>query len=453
MQKLLAIKIAVIFVVGLVVFIPVNMVKYKVYERQQYLEQAKSAVAQSWTGQQLIVTPVLVIPYRTAAATTSGFYTDEGQAVVNKTAASKLSVILPEHLTNQVEVVNNSVFKGIYEVLVYNSKLGLSGQFSAEKLQRQLDKIYSVPHFESVGEPYLALHISDMRGIDKAPELSVNQRAATLQPGSQLPSLPMGLHSGLGDVSVLKQTLAFDIDISLRGMGSFSFVPLADDATTRLQSNWPHPEFIGASLPKERDISSSGFTASWSSSRYSSNGLGLINKCLDNENTCHALTASSSGVNFIKPVDIYVQSERSIKYALLFIGLSFITFFIFEHIKTVRIHPIQYAFVGLAIAVFYLLLISLAEHIAFYIAYLIAVSCCSGLLLFYVRYLLQSFFSSLLFALMIVGLYGLLYVIVQAEDFALLMGSTLVFLVLAVLMVVTRKIDWYALAEKSVEKS
>jgi len=125
--------------------------------------------------------------------------------------------------------------------------------------------------------------------------------------------------------------------------------------------------------------------------------------------------------------------------------LSFITFFIFESIKRIKIHPIQYAFVGLAISVFYLLLISLAEHIAFHLSYGIAVMCCSGLLLFYVRYMLRSLRSALLFSLMIVVLYSLLYVIVQAEDFALLMGALLVFLVLTSVMYVTRKVDWYDL--------
>ncbi|MBL4826385.1 MAG: inner membrane CreD family protein, partial [Spongiibacteraceae bacterium] len=300
---------------------------------------------------------------------------------------------------------------------------------------------------EQLDEPFLSLSISDMRGIDQTPQWQINKTDRLVEPGSQLPGLSAGLHTRLLDMSELEQALTFSIHVSLRGMGQFSFISLADEASTRLKSNWPHPEFIGSSLPKHRDISSAGFTALWNSTQYSSNGAQLIARCLEQGN-CVDLRNSSSGVKFIQAVDIYLQTDRSIKYAMLFIGLSFITFFIFEHSKKIRIHPIQYTFVGLAICVFYLLLISLAEHIAFHWAYTIAALCCSVLLLFYVRYMLKSFYLALFFFFMIMGLYALLFVIVQAEDFALLMGAFLVFLVLSVLMVVTRKIDWYTLVEK-----
>ncbi len=447
MQKQLAIKILIIFAVGLLVLIPVSMVKYKIYERQGYLEQAKSSVAESWTGQQLLVSPVLVLPYFTASVSAPGYFNEKSQPVVARSRERQLSIILPDQLSNVIEVDNKLVFKGIYKIPVYDSSINLSGSFSAKKLQEKLSIIRAVPHFEGFGQPYLTLHVSDMRGVDQSPELLVNQSAVLLNPGSKLAALPAGLHGSLGSIDVLQKALDFSVRLSLRGMGSFSFVPLADDANTDLHSNWPHPEFIGASLPKKREVSSAGFSALWESSRYSSNGLDVMFSCIKTAN-CHDLIASSSGVRFIEPVDVYLQSERSIKYALLFIGLSFITFFIFEHIHSQRIHPIQYAFVGLAISVFYLLLISLAEHISFYWAYVIAVVCCSLLLLFYVRYMLRCLKFAVIFCAMLVGLYSLLYVIVQAEDFALLMGAILVFLVLAALMYVTRKIDWYELAEK-----
>lgn len=443
MQRQLALKMMVIVVVGVLVLIPISMVKYKIYERQGYLELAKSAVAQSWTGQQLITTPVLVIPYVTRPVTVAGFYSDNAKPVVAKAAETKRAIVLPSQTTNQFNVDNKSVFKGIYEVPVYDGHISLSGTFTEDKLQHKINKIKQMPRFESIGEPYFAIHISDMRGIDQRPELLINQRSIKLEPGSQMSELAAGLHGVVG--GEINGDLVFFMSLSLRGMESLSFVPLADDAMTQMQSNWPHPAFIGASLPKEREIAADGFKASWSSSRYASDSAGLLFQCME-ESDCHSLKESSSGVRFIEPVDIYLQSERSIKYAVLFIGLSFITFFIFEHLANQPIHPIQYAFVGLSISVFYLLLISLAEHIAFRWAYLMAVICCSSLIMFYVRYMLRSALSAALFSAMIVGLYGLLYVIVRAEDFALLMGSILVFLVLVALMYVTRKIDWYDLS-------
>ncbi len=442
MQKQLAIKIVMIFVIGLLVLIPTTMVQLKIYERQGYLEQARTSVAHSWTGAQSIVTPILVVPYQLSAGSTTGFYTAESM-----NAAEKQAVLLPDRMENRIDVANSSVFKGIYEVPVYNSDIRLAGLFSAKKIDKLISSIKSNPRFERLGVPYISIHISDVRGVNGAPQLTINDEQQTLSPGTQLDALAGGIHSELARFPETATDIKISLEVSLRGMGGLSFIQLADHSITEMQSDWPHPEFIGTSLPVDRAISSSGFNARWSSSQYSSNSADLLTTCIEVRN-CHELLASASGVNFIEPVDVYLQSERSVKYAMLFIGLSFITFFIFEHIKQIKIHPIQYAFVGLAISVFYLLLISLAEHIAFHWAYCVAVMCCSGLILFYVSATLKSFKSALLFSLMIVVLYGLLYVIVQAEDFALLMGAILVFLVLAVLMTVTRKIDWYNLEVK-----
>lgn len=441
MQKQLAIKVALIVVIGLILLIPINMVESKVHERQFYLDEAKSSVASSWTGSQFMMSPVLVIPYQLSVVTTSGFYT-EG----NRQPKEKLSVVLPEQLSAAIKVSNKSVFKGIYEVPVYNGEISLTGIVPFDKIQQHIDNVKRLPRFSRLGTPYMTLHISDMRGIDSTPLLHINSKPMVLNPGGKLKSMVGGLHGKIPSLLTSTEDLHFSLDLNLRGMGSFSFLQLADNAETLMQSDWPHPEFIGASLPVNRDISSSGFTANWSSTRFSNNNEALLTQCI-NTDTCNVMMGNSSGVSFIEPVDIYLQSERSVKYAILFIGLSFITFFIFENVKKTRIHPIQYTFVGLAISIFYLLLISLAEHIAFHLAYGIAVICCTILLLFYVRYILNNLLSAILFSLMILSLYGLLFVIVQAEDFALLMGAFLVFFVLSVVMVITRKFDWYSFSE------
>lgn len=450
MQRQLAMKVCIIFGLGLLMLIPINMVQFKVYERQGYLEEAKTAVSKSWTGRQLVVSPILVVPYRLAAIETPAVDLKGADPLLYTSAENKISVVLPDQLTNIINVDNTLLFKGIYEIPVYDSQLEFKGSFSARKLTEALREIRSTEGFESLGEPYISIHISDARGISDPPTLLFNHAATTINPGSKLSALPSGVHAFVDGLAALKEvsekeSIEFSLQLSLRGMESLNFLALSDVAGTRLSSNWPHPQFIGASLPKERDISSDGFSAYWSSSRYSMSGADLLMGCLSSKK-CRRLKNNASGVSFIDPVDVYLQSERSIKYAVLFIGLSFITFFVFEQMTRKRIHPIQYAFVGLAISVFYLLLISLAEHISFGWSYLIAVVCCASLLLFYVRYMLRSLLSAGLFCTMLVGLYGLLYVIVQAEDFALLMGSVLVFLVLTVLMTVTRGIDWYSLS-------
>jgi inner membrane protein len=444
MQRQLMLKILAIVVVGLSILIPINMVKYKLHERQGYLQQAKSSVASSWTGKQFIISPVLVVPYQTNKLASKSFYTSDGQQLIATPETQQQLLILPDTQEGELSISNEYLTKGIYQVPIYSGSVSFDGVFSAEKLREALSTLRTKSQIESIGEPYVAMHISDMRGMSKNPELTVNNNVHSLVPGTGFSALASGLRSESIAKDHLNEELAFSFKVWIRGMESLSFLSLAEEASTKLESDWPHPEFIGNSLPDTREISQQGFSAHWLSSRYSNNGLEALHECND-KSQCHNVLASSSGVSFIDPVDIYLQSERSIKYAVLFIGLSFITFFIFECITLHRIHPIQYAFVGLAISTFYLLLISLAEHIEFYLAYLIAVGGCSGLISFYVRYMLRSIRSSILFSAMLTGLYGLLYVIVQAEDFALLMGAVLVFMILAILMYVTRGIDWYNL--------
>lgn len=437
MQKQLAIKIILIFVIGLIILVPVEMIKSKVYERQGYQAQAERAVASSWTGPQILMTPVLVIPYRLSATLDSGFRTAN-----SATNLERVSVVIPASLDTKGSFHSKSVFKGIYEVQVYEALLELSGSISKSLITERLEELKNEPRFESMGTPFLAVHLSDMRGIAHAPNITINNEEILLKPGSGLSTIGNGMHAPLSSLANIPKAISFSLAIELRGMGEFSMIHLADEATSKLTSDWPHPEFIGAYLPSERSVSTDGFKASWSSTRFSSNAEEHLQQCLQTS-TCNELMQTAFGVRFIDPVDVYLQSERATKYAMLFIGLSFVTFFIFEHLRKVRIHPIQFSFVGLAVTVFYLLLLSLAEHIAFPWAYLVSVIGCTGLLLFYVRYMFKSFGASVLFTVMMLVLYGILYVIVQAEDFAQLMGAFLVFFILALLMYTTRKLDWY----------
>lgn len=443
MQKNILIKTVVVFTIGLLLLVPVNMVKYKVYERQGFQAEAEQAVAGSWTGQQQVVTPVIIIPYTTRVVESSGFFTPDNKPLGREREQRHYRVILPETLNIEAGVNNKEVYKGIYKIPVYDSIITMAGEFGAGQIQQVREEIKSARHFVAIDEAFITVSISDTRGIDSTPVLTIGGQPVAVNPGSNLPSLGSGLHapfSGLSD----SEALDFYFRVSLRGMRSLTFVPMAQSASLAVQSDWPHPKFIGASLPRQRDISASGFKADWSSSRYSANYTDTLMQCI-NDNTCHSLSMLASGVEFIEAVDVYLQSERAIKYAVLFIGLIFVSFFIFEHLSGNRIHPVQYIFVGLATAVFYLLLISLSEHIPFYLAYLIGVTCCALLILFYVRYVLRSYRAAILFCAMLVTLYGLLYVIVRAEDFALLMGAVLVFAVLAILMLATRKVDWYNL--------
>lgn len=435
MQKQFTIKILVIVALTLALLIPVSMVSYKVYERQAYKQDAHNFVSKSWAGTQTVFTPILLIKYRSLAQSKSGF---EIQKIFEKTILA-----LPDSVIGNIYVDNKTIHKGIYDVPVYNSELSFSAHLSEEKLKRIIDSIRGRSEFDEILSAHIAIHVSDVGGIDKQPSLLLNGKAIALKPSSTISGLISGLHAPLS-FEQLEKDLNLEFKLGLRGMANLSFLQLAENASVTMESNWPHPQFSGTALPRDRNINKKGFTASWQQTLYASDAVGIFNSCLDSSD-CGALLAKSSGVDFEEAVDVYLQTERSLKYAILFIGLSFMSFFIFEHVRGQRIHPIQYAFTGVALAIFYLLLISFAEHLAFSWAYALSAVACISLIIFYTRSVLQDRNAVALFALMLSSLYGLLYVIVQAEDFALLMGSLLVFVVISVLMLVTRKINWYDL--------
>jgi inner membrane protein len=258
-------------------------------------------------------------------------------------------------------------------------------------------------------------------------------------------------------------------------MENFNFTPIGDSNKIALKSSWQHPHFNGSFLPDAatQKIGPAGFQANWAvSSLSSSNQTTLVNMLeqgYNNDNqtsgfadaagaardAASATPASYTGkpleslsVGFVEPINVYSQSDRATKYGLLFIGLTFAGFFIFEIIKRLRIHPAQYTLVGLAMALFYLLLISLSEHISFALSYLSASAACVGLLGYYLTHVLKSKAHGFMFAGLLTALYGALYGILASEDNALLMGSLLVFGLLALVMIITRKVDWYALSQK-----
>jgi inner membrane protein len=211
-----------------------------------------------------------------------------------------------------------------------------------------------------------------------------------------------------------------------------------------MRADWPHPSFQGVFLPAKHEIAADGFHAQWRVSRYAAQGAERLGSC-ERVKPCPALLAQEIGVSFIEPVGVYLRLERASKYGFLFIGLTFIAFLLYELFQRLPIHPMQYALVGLALAMFFLLLTALSEHLAFALAYCAATLACVGLVGVYVGYVVRKALAGLGFAAVLAGLYGALYMLLTAEDYALLAGSLLLFALLAALMLATRKVDWYRL--------
>lgn len=442
MNKPFIFKILGIFILILLMTWAMSYVNDIILERQMRQTEVKNQIAKNSAGMQTITGPILVVPYVEEYPEKIG--EGKNQQIITRSNAGNV-YLLPEDLHLNGGFSNEYKKLGIYKALMYQLGGSFKGQFKVPaRLNLQSDHEGGIIKLKPA---YLSIGISDARGIAGKPTLIWSQQNLNFAQGSQLNALGNGIHAKLGllDVSA-EQSIAFEIKLNLRGMETFQFVPIAENNTIALQSNWQHPHFNGSFLPDAatQKIDANGFSAKWSISSLSSSNQETLTRKLQGEPN---LALESMSVGFVEPINVYSQSDRATKYGLLFISLTFAGFFIFEILKQLRIHPAQYTLVGLAMAIFYLLLVSLAEHFSFALAYLSASLACISLLGYYLSFVLKSKASGLFFACLLTALYGALYGILASEDNALLMGSLLVFGLLAVTMVVTRKIDWYQIGE------
>jgi len=230
----------------------------------------------------------------------------------------------------------------------------------------------------------------------------------------------------------------------LNGSRDFRIVPAGNDTSVRLSSSWPHPSFIGAS-PQPRTVESTGFTAGWDISYFGRGFPRAWSDPVDRDKMRSLAEGAAFGVSLVQPVDIYQQTERAVKYAALFIVLTFVVFFLFEVVRARLLHPVQYVFVGFALCVFYLLLISLSEHLGFDLAYAAAAAAITLLISSYSSYVLGGLTEAAVVGGCIGAVYGFLYLLLRIEDYALLAGSIGLFLALTLVMLLTRRVNWYEL--------
>lgn len=442
MKKRLAQKILALALLGILLWIPLLLEQDVIYERMGYRDQVIRDIATTFTGEQVVTGPLVIVPW--SLSYQSRVWNDKTKSYkLEDKKRSGRYVLLPQQLNTDAVVGTSTRQRGIYEVPVYKTSLSMQGSFSNAGLlshQQQLEEEFQGTL--SWGKPTLSLLVSDMRGIVDEPSVQWQQQNLNIQPGSKLPSHHQGVHSAIPGFSTsLTQTVEFSVAMQIRGMERLLLTPVGDYNRISMQSDWPHPSFTGRYLPESYTLTDNGFAADWSTSPFSADLQSVAKECLSGSYCQFADYAV--GADFIQPVDMYVQAERSIKYGLLFIGVTFIVFFLFEVLKQLQIHPVQYGMVGMALALFYMLLISLSEHISFALAYLLATLACTGLLGVYLSAVLKSLQRGISFAAGLSALYGLLFVIISSEDYALLMGSVLIFAILAISMVMTRKVDWY----------
>jgi len=257
-----------------------------------------------------------------------------------------------------------------------------------------------------------------------------------------------GVHAAAGGLSSMAagRPIPFSLELEVNGSRDLRFLPAGSETSLELTSTWPHPSFVGAPLPAFRESTAAGFTGRWNMPYF---GRGYppdwTTVALDRTQIKNQADSSAVGVSLIRPVDIYQQAERAVKYASLFIVMTFVVFFLFEIVRARLLHPIQYSFVGFAMCVFYLLLVSVSEHLGFDLAYLAASSATTLLIAVYSIYVLGGAIEGGLMGLGLTALYGFLYMLLRLEDYALLAGSIGLFVMLALLMYSTRRINWYEL--------
>ncbi len=436
-------KLFVIGILVLILLIPANMLTSIVYEREATRNTAIAEVSSKWGNEQVIGGPILTLPYQ------ESYQDDKG----NKLLRIEFAHFLPENLSIDGNIQPEKRYRGIYVVILYNTKLTMSGNFK----KPDIEALGLRPESILWNKAFLSVGITDLKGIKDTIKFSVNAEPLPVNPG--IPSNDI-LSSGVSaPVRLDKEQYDFKCELNLNGSTQLSFLPLGKKTTVSLTSPWPSPSFVGDFLPDTRKITDAGFKASWQVLQYNRNfpqqglgafiGTGVTNRDIENKETDMATVVPAStsiasfGVKLLLPIDEYKKTMRSAKYEVMFILITFIAFFFVEILNQKRIHPIQYLLVGFAVCLFYLLLLSISEHLSFNWAYLIGCGVILSLITFYVKHVFQNNRLTLVFSGILALLYGFFYSLLQLEDYSLLLGSAGLVLILGAVMYLTRNINWY----------
>ncbi len=422
------IKGGIIAALILILLIPASLLRGLVREREARQQQVVAEVSSKWAGGQTIVGPILAVPYNVVLKGA------DGRALEQR----KMAYFLPDALRVKGNVQPEERHRSLYTVALYRSGVSLTGRFNALPLQT----LGLAPEQMVWSDARLMLGLADPRGLE---EEVVLQWAGTSKPlESGMPQNRLGIGGLSVPVSITAQGSAdFSINLKLKGSDRLYFTPVGRTTEVTLSSPWKDPAFDGQYLPSTSTINQSGFQSNWKvlhvartyGQSWSGDGQPEILK-------------SAFGVRFVQPTDGYAKTDRSVKYAILFIGLTFALAFFIETLQKRPVHPLQYGLVGAALCVFYTLLLSISEYTAFNTAYAIAAVATVALISGYMWSLFEKVSVALTFAGVLGGLYGYIFILLQLQDYSLLFGSIGLFAILAALMWASRKVDWYGVGRK-----
>ncbi len=445
----ISLKIGVIGFLILLLLIPAGMISQLIEERMFTRDEVVREISDKWGKKQTLTGPVMAISY-------FGYESQNNELI----KISRKLYILPESLNISSSINPEIRYRGIYKVIVYKSDLGISGQFKLP----DFNKCGISPGNIDWDNITLITGISDMKGIQNDIKIIWQDISVSVDPGIENRTIAQTGFTAKVPVVDSSTTYDFKLNIGLNGSRGLYFTPVGKTTNVKLISGWRTPSFSGSFLPDNREISDDGFEAEWTvlhlNRNYPQYWIGNAYKLTESTNsTIHdgrdhleyssAQSKHTFGVDLLFAVDEYQMSMRSAKYAILFIALTFLIYLFVEILNKKRIHPVQYLLVSFGLLLFYSLLLSLSEHLGFNIAYLISGIAIIGLTTVYSHDIFKSKLPSLVASLALTVLYIFLFVILQMEDYSLLLGSIGLFIILALVMFLSKRINWYGqLAEK-----
>lgn len=442
-QRAIYFKMAVITILILLLLIPLAMIHSVLDERLERRNDAVAEITSVWGGAQNVIGPVLIVPYRYSFKSLKeqpmpGGKTEKVEVI--ETAVAN-AYFLPASLTITGTIQPSERRRGIYKAIVYSGELGLSGQFARPD--------FGGLHVDASDilwdDALVTIAIPDLRGVKETLQLQWGESNISLDPGCKLKGFSSGVYARVDGLRDSQANIPLKLGLTLNGSGGIRFTPVADQNIVKITSPWPDPSFRGAFLPSERNVTSSGFQATWQLAQYGRNYAQQWTD-LDNSSGLNPESATSSlfGVDFLSSIDSYRNVERAIKYGVLFFVLIFAVFFLFEVLAGLKLHPFQYSLVGAALCLFYLGLLSLSEFINFGMAYLLTGAATTLLIWFYCATALKSGKRTSVVIGLLAVIYGFLYITLQLQDYSLLFGTSGLFAMTAAVFYFTRKINWYS---------
>ena len=432
------VKALIIGGIVLILQIPTLFIQDLIKEREQRQKEAIAEVSSKWAKKQNIAGPVLVLPYL-----------QSGVDSTNKSMTKHFGYFLPDLLTINASINPEEKYRGIYKVMLYTSKVNLRGAFNSISLE----KLKIDPRDVIWGEAFVHINISDVKGLNDELKLQWNSQTLAMSPDAiEGTAMAEGLNAplNLSGIDDLKH-IDFAADINLSGSEELLFTPIGKSTSVDMSAKWPHPSFTGSILPWHSKISNDSFYAKWKSvsqkrnfpQQWKDNGFIFSNSSEPATVVAtNNINSNAFGANLYVPVNGYQKTMRSVKYSFLCILLTFAAFFLIETSNKKSVHPFQYGLVGLALVLFYTLLLSFSEYIGFNISYVVASIATIGLIAWFVKGILSSVRLTIVLSVVLLLVYTYVFTILQLQDYALLLGSIGLFVALAVIMHFSKKIQW-----------